>query len=317
MYFDSDRRYLGIVCTVNLERNFGFIRSPHLDGDYHFYLKDLPSVPQIGTEIEFKPLQDIQRGMRWATRITIIPDRYRSLDAEKLLQKDIKLPAPVPSPVNITIPEPMDEEIDQKPTFQAEKGLAEGKEVGIISGVKDSFGFIRNPKYHDDIFFHFRDVLAQDQSELVVGAEVEYEPARDPRNGKTKAIKLKLLPKGTVDQTSTRTESKTGKRKRYEVGMIIKAERTFGNICCTERDEEVFFHISDLQRKNPHVKKDEILMGMEVEFVVVANPETNKTKAVDIKVLPPGSVKFDVNLKLLRCKLNLFRSRFRANAEES
>eukprot|EP01114_Cavostelium_apophysatum_P013865 TRINITY_DN3453_c0_g1_i2.p1 TRINITY_DN3453_c0_g1~~TRINITY_DN3453_c0_g1_i2.p1 ORF type:complete len:465 (-),score=62.65 TRINITY_DN3453_c0_g1_i2:67-1461(-) len=288
--YDWTRPYRGVISTVDRKRAYGMVRSPVLEGDWHFFLNTLPTA-EVGTEVEFWPNRPA-RGSQTATKITVIPDHKRTLNAEEILKK---YPAPVPPPVTVKIPEPY-ETGDLKPVAQASKGPEVGNEFGIIFGVKESFGFIRSPSHHDDLFFHFRDVSAQDQKNLKIGTEVEYTPARDAKNGKIKATNLRLLPKGTIDlqearSSSARVEGKT-KRKRYEQGMVRTAEKTFGDICCTERDENVFFHISEVQRLN-HLKKDEIDMGMEVEFVVVTNPETNKSKAVDIKVLPRGSVKFD------------------------
>ncbi len=55
------------------------------------------------------------------------------------------------------------------------------------------FGFIRPEGGGGDVFVHARDVTASGVPELAEGMRIGFEVTMDPRNGKTRATKLRLL----------------------------------------------------------------------------------------------------------------------------
>jgi len=75
----------------------------------------------------------------------------------------------------------------------------ERREKGMISVLKDGFGFIESAERDTLLFFHFTEVLMLGQT-LNVGDEVEYtiDPATGFSNSRLSAIRIKHLPPGTV-----------------------------------------------------------------------------------------------------------------------
>ncbi len=74
---------------------------------------------------------------------------------------------------------------------RGEKDVATGT-VKFFNANK-GYGFIRAEDGGGDVFVHARDVTASGVSELAEGMRVGFEVTMDPRNGKTRATKLRLL----------------------------------------------------------------------------------------------------------------------------
>ncbi|XP_077302230.1 cold shock domain-containing Unr [Arctopsyche grandis] len=75
----------------------------------------------------------------------------------------------------------------------------EKRERGIVSMLKDGFGFIKCVERESLLFFHFAEVLSMNQT-LNVGDEIEYtvDPAAGFSNSRPSAIRIKHLPLGSV-----------------------------------------------------------------------------------------------------------------------
>ncbi len=72
-----------------------------------------------------------------------------------------------------------------------EKNVATGT-VKFFNANK-GFGFIRPEGGGGDVFVHARDVTASGVPELTEGMRVGFELTMDPRKGKTRATKLRIL----------------------------------------------------------------------------------------------------------------------------
>jgi len=76
-----------------------------------------------------------------------------------------------------------------------------------------------------------------------------------------------------------------------EVGVISSVKNSFGFIKSTEREEEVYFHFSELDKT---IDESSLQPGQELEFSVVKNSWFKKLLAIRIKPVAKGTVKFHV-----------------------
>jgi len=246
---------------------------------------------------------------------------------------------------------------------------------GRVSGMKDSFGFIKRADVAQEIFFHYSQV-SSDVPDLRVGNDVEF--SIEKRRDKEVAGSVSLLPDGSVifddissqlyngtisclpakpkkneqyngdrcgridtkidtkavvlsyhdsdrdgslytlcvgdsvrfliatdrrDQTQRaisvaldieKSKERNGEVREYGVVAAVKVLEGFGFIKCQQRDNRMFFHCSELIDATHRIK-----MSDEVEFTVLPDvmAESKRLHATRIKVLPKGTVHFQVTLK--------------------
>ncbi|XP_055613543.1 cold shock domain-containing protein E1 isoform X2 [Uranotaenia lowii] len=116
-------------------------------------------------------------------------------------------------------------------TFQVS---GEKREQGVVAALKEGFGFLRCVERNIRLFFHFTEVLDTSR-EICVDDEVEFTVIQDPgssfANTRQSAIRIKHLPKGTV-QFETLIESNVeGIVSREAPKSPIKSqERTEGGV---------------------------------------------------------------------------------------
>eukprot|EP00742_Colponemidia_sp_Colp-10_P002524 GILJ01002697.1.p1 GENE.GILJ01002697.1~~GILJ01002697.1.p1 ORF type:complete len:721 (+),score=120.97 GILJ01002697.1:116-2278(+) len=147
--------------------------------------------------------------------------------------------------------------------------------------------------------FHSRDVESEEKV-LSVGDQVEFRVLLDRPKKKLSARHVKLIKRANADKTTrtalTGDENDTPSNIPFsdepthrETGIIGTVKESFGFIECCDRPLRVFYHRSesDLPAKS----------GDEVEFAIVKNPKTGKPNAIQIKVLPPGTVSSTVVLE--------------------
>lgn len=95
--------------------------------------------------------------------------------------------------------------------------------------------------------------------------------------------------------------SSSYQRLPREEGMIVSLLESFGFIKCAEREEDVFFHYSEMDRNSYHA--NELEVGMEVDFDIGPSPQSSnrsskqdqqKLAAFRVNVLPKGTVKWEL-----------------------
>ena len=79
---------------------------------------------------------------------------------------------------------------------------------------------------------------------------------------------------------------------RDETGLISSVKDSYGFIKCCDRNQRMFFHFSELQPSRDSSEQPPGQVGDEVQFDVALDPE-GKSSAVNIRLLPPGSVSFE------------------------
>ena len=69
---------------------------------------------------------------------------------------------------------------------------------GLISSVKEHFGFIKQADGNGELFFHFSEVPRDIQNDIRAGVEIEFSKSVDQRSGKEACTRLAILEPGTV-----------------------------------------------------------------------------------------------------------------------
>eukprot|EP00960_Hanusia_phi_P069904 767188-Hanusia_phi.AAC.12 len=72
------------------------------------------------------------------------------------------------------------------------------REVGFVWSLKENYGFVRHADTEAQYFFHFSELRDADPNELTRGAEVEFGLHQSRPGDKTMAVRVILLPKGTI-----------------------------------------------------------------------------------------------------------------------
>lgn len=75
-----------------------------------------------------------------------------------------------------------------------------------------------------------------------------------------------------------------------ETGVVVAVKDAYGFIRCAEREDKLFFHFSSLVNASPD---HEIDRGDEVSFAIRSDPESGRLSAVQVLILPPGTVVFE------------------------
>lgn len=116
---------------------------------------------------------------------------------------------------------------------------------------------------------------------MAIPEELDYSGGRDRATSESVDAAQLELPQYDPEEALTNPK---------ERGIIRSAKASFGFIRSLERDERLFYHVSEYMcTGNPPVPGDS------VEFVVVKNNVTSKYNAVRIYKLDKGSVTFDVS----------------------
>lgn len=99
------------------------------------------------------------------------------------------------------------------------------RESGIISTVKDGFGFLRCADRDGEVFFHFGDFPGSQHTPPRKGDEVSFRIQSDARDGRLRAQQLELLPKGSVQFETIVSEGVSGVIVREMRGQFNPAAR--------------------------------------------------------------------------------------------
>ncbi|XP_037906912.1 cold shock domain-containing protein E1 isoform X3 [Hermetia illucens] len=173
------------------------------------------------------------------------------------------------------------------------KVSGERREQGVVSTLKDGFGFLRCVERNTGLFFHFTEVLDTNR-EICVGDEVEFTVIQEPRltygnNSRLSAIRIKHLPAGTVQFetlvasnvegviTREAPKSPVKSQDRVEGGVISYAQ---GDILKT-----IMYFLKDCEkppRMGNNVRFDICLVKWNKELIavnVVINNSTNNQSA--------------------------------------
>jgi len=166
------------------------------------------------------------------------------------------------------------------------------RDYGVVSSLKDGFGFIKCADHDLSIFFHFSEVLEQSHI-MDVGQEVEFTIENDTISRRQHATRIRFLPKGTVSfetvssdrhvgvvdqEASMRPTKSPSKQKDIEYG-VIRAYRD-------GKEVEVYYNLRDCRLREVPSFCDKI------EFQLVTKKANHQLFARDISVLERYEVKY-------------------------
>jgi len=72
------------------------------------------------------------------------------------------------------------------------------REQGFVASLKENFGFVKHAESDKEFFFHYSEIRDADVRDFERGTEVEFGGYYDARNDKTMAVRVIILPKGTI-----------------------------------------------------------------------------------------------------------------------
>ncbi|XP_065063770.1 cold shock domain-containing protein E1-like [Rhopilema esculentum] len=153
------------------------------------------------------------------------------------------------------------------------------RENGIISSLKDGFGFIKCCDRDLSLFFHFSELLEQAKV-ISVGDEAEFAIAQDAHSGKPRATRIRLLPKGSVNMEVVTLEDCQGVVDKEPMGRGNKRDGETGIILYTGESEvtPVLYRAKDCKLgENPQY-------GDIVKFQLLTFKRTGQFAARDVTV---------------------------------
>jgi len=166
------------------------------------------------------------------------------------------------------------------------------REVGVVTGLKEGFGFIKCADQDLSIFFHFSEVLEQSHI-MDFGDEVEFTIENDPISQRQHATRIRFLPKGSVSFETISTKLHVGVISREAPERALKSpsktnrENEYGVIKCylEGQESDILYRVRDCRPREMVRYRDK------VEFVLVTR-KTNQTKyARDIAILEKSDTK--------------------------
>lgn len=166
------------------------------------------------------------------------------------------------------------------------------REVGVISSLKDGFGFIKCAEQELSIFFHFSEVL--EQSHITnIGDEVEFTIENDHISQRQHATRIRFLPKGTVTFETISSKRHVGVIEREAPERTIKSpskqnrDNEYGIIKCFLEGQEtdILYRVRDCRPRELVRYRDK------VEFVLVTKRTNQQKYARDVSVLEKSDTK--------------------------
>jgi len=159
------------------------------------------------------------------------------------------------------------------------------RDVGVVTALKEGFGFIKCAEQDLSIFFHFSEILEQSHI-LDIGQEVEFTIENDSISRRQHATRIRFLPKGSVSFESISTEKYAGVVEQEASTRNMKSpnkhkELEYGVIRCIRDDKEVnvYFNLRDCRPREVPRFCDK------VEFILVTKKATNQLFARDISIM--------------------------------
>jgi len=166
------------------------------------------------------------------------------------------------------------------------------REVGVISSLKEGFGFIKCADQDLSIFFHFSEVL--EQSHIInIGDEVEFTIENDHISQRQHATRIRFLPKGSVTFETISTKRHVGVIEREAPERTMKSpskhnrDNEYGIIKCFLEGEEtdIFYRTRDCQPREMVRYRDK------VEFVLVTKKTNQQKYARDVCIIEKNETK--------------------------
>eukprot|EP00898_Chlorokybus_atmophyticus_P007037 jgi/Chlat1/7334/Chrsp59S06970 len=199
----------------------------------------------VGDEVEFMLVADRRTGDSYATDVALIA---RAAPAQA------------------------DTQVQEGGGASTQEPLAE---KGFVTSLKETYGFIQSADRQARVFFHFSALEGVRGDELQLGDEVEFSVRPDARSGKTLAVPVRRLPKGTIMVPAKEVEDSEA---TIETGSITSLKASFGFVRSALRGTDVFFHFSEVEDG----ASAELEVGDRLDFTVVKDTQTGNLKAIRV-----------------------------------
>lgn len=166
------------------------------------------------------------------------------------------------------------------------------REVGVVSSLKEGFGFIRCAEQDLSIFFHFSEVL--EQSHIInIADEVEFTIENDVISRRQHATRIRFLQKGTVSFETVSNKQHFGFIEQEAPERNIKSpskhnrDNDFGVIKCVleGKETDIQYRLRDCRPREVPRYRDK------VEFLLVTKKANQQHFARDISMLERNEVK--------------------------
>eukprot|EP01117_Protostelium_nocturnum_P004597 TRINITY_DN165_c0_g1_i1.p1 TRINITY_DN165_c0_g1~~TRINITY_DN165_c0_g1_i1.p1 ORF type:complete len:1096 (+),score=427.06 TRINITY_DN165_c0_g1_i1:121-3408(+) len=256
----AEKIEMGVVCSV--KKNYGHITCAEQDEDLFFHFTDFDDSALVeavtngekeilpGTEVQFVIVPDSRTGKKKAAHIQVLNSgtvKFEDISESRVQGLVIR---------------------ECKPGQTGYIGKRQPSDLGMIEyeGTDPKTQVKRN----ETVTFGCNDVR-DTKVALWPGDVVAFNIATDKRTKSKSAVNVELVSPTQLPR---------------EVGVVSSVKNSFGFIKCPEREEEVYFHFSELDNV------DSVVPGTELEFSVVKNSWFKKLLAIRIKTLNKGSVKF-------------------------
>jgi len=258
----TEKVEMGVVCSV--KKNYGHITCAEQDEDLFFHFTDFDDSNLLeslstgekdihpGMEVQFIIVPDSRTGKKKAAHIHLLNSgTVKFEDVSDARHQGVVIR-------------------ESKPGQTGYTGKRQPSDLGMIEYESNT----SSVKKTETVTFGCNDVK-DTKLALWPGDVVAFHIATDKRTKTRSAVNVELV---------------TPTQLPREVGVVSSVKNSFGFIKCTDRDEEVYFHFSEVQHPEP------VTPGMELEFSVVKNSWFKKLLAIRIKPLSKGSVKFPVKV---------------------
>ncbi|KAL5292829.1 CSDE1 family protein [Megaselia abdita] len=164
------------------------------------------------------------------------------------------------------------------------KVSGEKREQGVVSSLKEGFGFLRCVERSVRIFFHFTEVLDTNH-EITIGDEVEFtvvqEPGQTYNNARLSAIRIKHLPPNSVEFETLVASNIEGLISREAPKSPTKSiDRVEGGVITYDHGDTkktIMYFLKDCER-NPRV-------GEKVRFDIYLVKRNKELIAINVQSL--------------------------------
>ncbi|TDH71299.1 hypothetical protein CCR75_004643 [Bremia lactucae] len=175
------------------------------------------------------------------------------------------------------------------------------RECGVISAVKEDFGFIKCVERSSDAYFRFSDVMGASQN-VSNGTEVAFDVFVDEKSDNIRATRLQILPQGTIKWDVVVAEKLEGKivavpnsrggrlsnRSGHEDKKKTMQKNVHGKICfVTSKKQHYIDFIPNLKKKIDDV----FLSSMDVsEQTFKPSAESEDNCKAELRVVYPSAL---------------------------
>jgi len=248
---------MGVVCSV--KKNYGHITCAEQDEDLFFHFTDFEDSNLLESLTTGE--KDIHPGME--VQFIIVPDsrtgKKKAAHIHLLHAGTVKFEDVTEVRYQGTVSR------ECKPGQTGYTGKRQPSDLGMIE-------YENTSKKPETVTFGCNDVK-DTKVALWPGDGVAFNIATDKRTKTRSAVNVELVSPTQLPR---------------EVGVVSSVKNSFGFIKCTDRDEEVYFHFTELDNT------EGVAPGTELEFSVVKNSWFKKLLAIRIKTLNKGSLKLPV-----------------------